>query len=193
MQHYIDITLLPNDEIGHYFLWGKLYQQIHLALVEHGQGQIGVSFPEYSKGQPRLGRKMRLFARDEQRLQQLNLTKWLSRLLDYCHISSIRKVPVEVKYVVFSRQQCVTNPERLARRRAKRKDETLEQAMIHFADLKENFTTLPFVELMSLSTESDEGKQHRFKLFIDSRFCATTQAGMFSSYGLSKAASVPWF
>ena len=90
MQHYIDITLLPNDEIGHYFLWGKLYQQVHLALVEQEQGQVGVSFPEYSKSQPRLGRKLRLFAINEQGLKQLDLSKWLTRLLDYCHISSIR-------------------------------------------------------------------------------------------------------
>lgn len=193
MQHYIDITLLPNDEIGHYFLWGKLYQQVHLALVEQGQEKIGVAFPEYSKSQPRLGRKLRLFAPSEQLLEQLDLSKWLSRLLDYCHISSIREVPAEVKHVIFSRQQCVTNPDRLARRRAKRKGETLEQAMIHFAGFKESFTTLPFVELESLSTVSDEGKQHRFRLFIASHFCSTAQAGTFSSYGLSKTATIPWF
>jgi CRISPR-associated endonuclease Csy4 len=193
MQHYIDITLLPNDEIGHYFLWGKLYQQVHLALVEQGQEQVGVSFPEYSKDQPRLGRKLRLFARDEQQLIQLNLSKWLNRLADYCHISSIRTVPTEVKYVIFSRMQNITNPERLARRRAKRKSETFEQAMMHFSGFKESFTTLPFVELQSLSTSVDGEKNHKFKLFIDRHFCSKAQIGAFSSYGLSKTATIPWF
>ena len=193
MQHYIDITLLPNDEIGHYFLWGKLYQQVHLALVEQEQGQVGVSFPEYSKSQPRLGRKLRLFAINEQGLKQLDLSKWLTRLLDYCHISSIRPVPAEVRHVVFSRQHCVSSPERLARRRAKRKDETFEQAMAHFVGFKESFSALPFIELESLSTSHDGEQNRRFRLFIDNRFCETEHRGEFNTYGLSKTATVPWF
>ena len=193
MQHYIDITLLPNDEIGHYFLWGKLYQQVHLALVEQGQEKIGVAFPEYSKSQPRLGRKLRLFASNGQVLEQLNLSKWLSRLLDYCHLSSIRVVPSETKHVVFSRQQCVTNPERLARRRAKRQGETFEQAMAHFAGFEGDLSNLPFVELESLSTSRESENNHRFKLFVNHRICAAAKAGAFNTFGLSKTATVPWF
>ena len=34
MKHYIDITLLPSDDIGVHFLWSKVMMQVHLALVE---------------------------------------------------------------------------------------------------------------------------------------------------------------
>jgi CRISPR-associated endonuclease Csy4 len=193
MKHYIDITLLQNDEIGHYFLWSKIYQQLHLALVEQGHGQVGLAFPEYSSGQPRLGRKLRVFGSTVETLEKLGLSKWLRRLVDYCHLTSIRPVPEHTQYAVFSRKQCDTNPERLARRRAKRKDETYEQALAHFAGFEGVFTTLPFVDLTSLSTTLPEDKSHRFKLFIERKFCKSPQNGEFSCYGLSKTATVPWF
>ncbi|WP_370059982.1 type I-F CRISPR-associated endoribonuclease Cas6/Csy4, partial [Neptunomonas phycophila] len=34
MKHYIDITLLPSDDIDIHFLWTKVMMQIHLAFVE---------------------------------------------------------------------------------------------------------------------------------------------------------------
>ena len=78
MKHYVEITLLPTDDIGHYFLWSKIYQQLHLALVELTGGQggsVGFSFPEYSAKQPRLGRKLRVFAVTESQLVQFNEQK----------------------------------------------------------------------------------------------------------------------
>lgn len=193
MQNYIDITLLPSDEIGHYFLWGKIYQQMHLALVEHGAGRVGFAFPEYSSGQPRLGRKLRVFAQSIDELNQLNLSKWLSRLTDYCHITSARSVPDHAQHAIFFRKQFLTSPERLAKRRAKRNGETFEHALAHFDGFEENLTTLPFVELASSSTTTDADKSHRFKLFIERTIIKNIQSGEFNSYGLSKTASVPWF
>lgn len=192
MQHYIDITLLPNDDIGHYFLWSKLYQQLHLLLVNKGETGVGFSFPEYSKNHPRLGRKLRVFGASEAVFQQLDLAKCLNRLADYCHISSLRTVPENAQYAIFSRKQAVTNNERLARRRAKRKGETFEQALTHFEGFVDEHFTLPFVELDSSST-AKEGETRRFKLFIDQKMVTSSQAGKFTSYGLSKTATVPWF
>lgn len=193
MHHYIDITLLPHEEIGHYYLWSKLYQQMHLALVEFNCAQVGFSFPQYSHNQPRLGRKLRVFAVNDDALVQLNLPKFLSRLMDYCHVSSIRSVPEHSQYVVFSRKQCETNPDRLARRRAKRKDETLEQARKHFIGFEEGFTSLPYIDLESLSTQQQGQKNHRFKLFVERKLCHSSRQGEFNCYGLSKNATVPWF
>ena len=34
MKYYLDITLLPSDDIGVHFLWTKVMIQMHLALVE---------------------------------------------------------------------------------------------------------------------------------------------------------------
>jgi len=196
MKHYVEITLLPTDDIGHYFLWSKIYQQLHLALVELTEGQggsVGFSFPEYSANQPRLGRKLRVFAPTETQLEQFNAQKWLVRLSDYCHISSIRVVPEQTQYAVFTRKQCVNNIERLARRRAKRKGETVEQALAHFADFEGELTSLPFVALESLSTTSSVESNHRFKLFITQQLMSKPQEGNFNCYGLSQSASVPCF
>ena len=196
MQHYVEITLLPTDDIGHYFLWGKIYQQLHLALVELTAGQggsVGFSFPEYSAKQPRLGRKVRVFAPSESQLVQFNAPKWLERLSDYCHVSSIRAVPENTQYAVFNRKQCVINPERLARRRAKRKGETFEQALAHFAGFEGKDEKLPFVALESLSTAPAGDTNHRFKLFIDRKIVSQQQEGSFNCYGLSSTSTIPWF
>ena len=196
MQHYIEITLLPTDDIGHYFLWSKIYQQLHLALVEltGGKGgEVGFSFPEYSAKQPRLGRKLRAFAATEAQLTQCNLQKWLERLADYCHISSVRTVPEQTQYAIFGRKQCASNPERLARRRAVRKGETFEQALAHYEGFEGERTKLPFVSLESLSTTATPEDKHRFKLFITQKLAAKPLAGSFNCYGLSQTATVPWF
>lgn len=195
MQHYVEITLLPNDEIGHYFLWSKIYQQLHLALVTSAAGQpcaVGACFPEYSAGQPRLGRKVRLFAQDAAMLTALKLPEWLSRLSDYSHISSIKPVPAHTQYALVARKQCVTSPERLARRRAKRKGESYEQALSHYSGIKTEASNLPYVDFQSESTQGEREK-HRFRLLISQRLVSKPEEGAFSCYGLSKGATVPWF
>lgn len=87
MKFYIEITLLPGVDIGINFLWAKLYQQIHLALVDMNDGKgsvpVGVAFPQYDTDKNRLGNKLRLFASSESDLIKLDIKKWLNRLLDY--------------------------------------------------------------------------------------------------------------
>ena len=49
-------------------------------------------------------------------LEKLDLKKWLDRLTDYVHITSIREVPENIKgYAIYKRKQVKTNAERLAR------------------------------------------------------------------------------
>ncbi|WP_053981208.1 type I-F CRISPR-associated endoribonuclease Cas6/Csy4 [Marinagarivorans algicola] len=199
MQYYVEVTLLPNDDIGHYFLWGKVYQQLHLALVALAAGEqsaLGICFPEYSMDQPRLGRKVRIFADSQAQFTQLDLVQWFSRLSDYCHISSIKSVPAHTQYAQVARKQCVTSPQRLARRRAKRKGQSYDQALVHFTGFKAELSRLPFVVLHSESTHVvPEGLQakHRFKLFIAQVLVDRPQTGAFTCYGLSQTATVPWF
>lgn len=196
MQHYLDITLLPADGIGHYFLWTKLYQQLHLALVELNQskdGTIGVSFPEYTTKPQQLGLKLRLFASTESKLAQLNIAQWFSRFSDYCHISTIKPVPEHTQFALFSRKHCQTNPERLARRRAKRKGETFEQAIHHFAGFEDDSSALPFVLMESLSSDNVSGHSNKFRLIIEQKIVPERLSGNFNCYGLSKGATVPWF
>ncbi len=191
MKHYLDITLLPDAEANLGFLWQKVYQQIHLALVENKVGEnqslVAISFPEYGSKTFPLGSKLRLLAEEASLLEGLNLPKWLNRLNDYCHFTSIKSTPTETEYVMFRRQQFSSNVERLARRRAKRKDESYEQALVHFEGFANEQSELPYINSQSLS--GDE----RFRLFIDKAIKPSDVPGTFDCYGLSKTATVPWF
>jgi len=202
MKHYQEITLLPSEEVPGHFLWEKIFQQVHLALVERKSSRLvsrngrdetvdyseyGVSFPQYEQNLNALGIKLRVFAPTRDKLELLCLSKWLERLQDYCRCGPIETVPEDVEYVRFQRQRFVSNRERLARRRAKRKGESYEDALAYFSSLNEQSTRLPFIYLDSLS-----GKQ-RFPLFIDMKKAESVVEGEFSCYGLSKTATVPWF
>ena len=192
MKYYLDITLLPGAEDSLGFLWHKVYQQIHIALAENktinGESAVAVSFPEYGSKVFPLGAKLRLLAKTQEQLNKFNGPQWLNRLSDYTHCTSIKEVPLSVdKFVCFKRKQCDTNIERLARRRAKRKDETLGQALQYYAGFKDEKSELPFINMQSLSGDK------RFRLFIEKETVTQEQEGGFSCYGLSKTATVPWF
>ena len=105
MNYYQEISLLPNADIAVYFLWQKLYQQIHLALVGNKSADnasaIGVVFPEYDSGKFLLGTKLRLIAADEKLLEQTHCEKWLTRLSDYVHVSRIKTVPEKLAGYAF--------------------------------------------------------------------------------------------
>jgi CRISPR-associated endonuclease Csy4 len=197
MKYYLDITLLPDAEANLGFLWKKVYQQIHLALVENkeadGSSAIAISIPEYGSKQFLLGKKLRLFSQDREQFQQLDIARWLSRLTDYTHYTSIKDVPSNIKqFAYFKRKQFDTNIERLARRRARRKGESFEQALSYLKDFKDRETNLPFINMKSLSGEA------QFRLFIEQSFVDAPSVGEFNCYGLSsnglsKTATIPWF
>lgn len=192
MKYYIDITLLPDAEANLGFLWQKVYQQLHLALVENKvsekQSAIAVSIPDYGGNGFPLGCKLRLLAQHQEQLQQLDMGKWLNRLTDYTHITSIKNVPTSVsQFAQFKRKQFNTNSERLARRRVKRKEESLEQALKHYAGFTDQETHLPFINIKSLS------KGGQFRLFIEREVFANSEEGTFNCYGLSQGATVPIF
>ncbi|MBL4575077.1 MAG: type I-F CRISPR-associated endoribonuclease Cas6/Csy4 [Opitutaceae bacterium] len=195
MKYYLDITLLPDAEANLGFLWQKVYQQVHLALVENriaeNRSEIAVSFPKYGDKTFPLGDKLRLLAEEKNQLEQLKVGEWLNRLTDYAHITSIKTVPSEVsEYAYFKRKQFDTNIERLARRRVKRKGETFEQAMKHLKGFKGKESGLPFINIKSLSGS------HSFRLFFEQKIVDISEAGDFNCYGLShekKQATVPWF
>ena len=202
MKAYQEITLRPSEEIPCHFLWEKLFQQVHLALVESkttteimingkefsiDSSEYGLSFPQYDSQLNALGCKLRVFARTDEKLEQLKLLQWMERLLDYCNFSSIETVPDDTGYACFYRKQFLTNVERMARRRAKRKNEPFEQALTYYSGFNDELTRLPFVHVQSLS------KNKRFPLFIGYELVNDGQQGDFNCYGLSKTATVPWF
>jgi len=202
MKYYLDITLLPDAEAKIGFLWQKVYQQVHLALVENkiaeNQSAIAVSFPKYGDKFFPLGDKLRLFSETQQQLEQLNMGHWLNRLTDYTHCTSIKEVPLSVNQsACFKRKQFKSNLLREAARRAKYKNESIEQAMAHFQSYKKE-CTLPFIAIESLSTNEVSADRRIFNIFIEHQLSDKASVGEFNCYGLShrdlnKVATVPWF
>ncbi len=204
MKFYQEITLIDQAEISTYFIWSKLYTQLHLALAEqkdpNEKVNIGVSFPKYvfeqktedQKAQIHLGDKLRIFAQSDNDLEKLDIRKWLERLTDYLHITSIRDVPSEIKdYAIYKRKQVKTNAQRLARHRIKRGDIGFDEALARYSNVVTT-TNLPYIEMQSLST-SDEQRKRRFKLFIEKVPAEKSETQVFSTYGLSSVSSVPEF
>lgn len=192
MKYYIELTLLPNEEIPIYFLWEKLYQQLHIALVKIKQPDnsivIGTSFPDFDEKMNHLGCRFRLFAKEKEALEILSTTNWLSRLKDYLLITDILDVPEKIdSYVCFKRNQPKSNNARLARRMAKRKDISYEQALSHYESRLVQMTKLPYINMKSHSSDN------KFRLFIEKSDGENQVEGAFNSYGLSKTATVPWF
>ncbi len=197
MKYYIDITLLSDAEANLGFLWQKVYQQLHLALVENktpdNYSEIAISIPEYGDKQFPLGTKLRLFAQNQARLEKFDIGKWLNRLTDYTHVTSIKEVPdLVTQYARFKRKQFDTNSERLARRRAKRKGELLEEALKYYENFTDKETDLPFINVKSF------GGGEQFRLFIERDIIEKLEIGKFNCYGLSKqenseAGTIPWF
>lgn len=192
MSYYQEVTLLPNADIGVYFLWQKLYQQIHLALVknktEENESKIGVAFPGYDGERYLLGTKLRLFAEGEQSLKDMQCEKWLSRLCDYVHVKPIATEPKKlVGHACFRHVKMKGSKEKLAKRRAKRKGETLEQALAHFENFGEQCSELPYINMTS------QTNGHRFRLFIEKLTKERPREGYFSCYGLSSTTTVPMF
>lgn len=192
MNYYQEISLLPNVDINFYFLWQKLYQQIHLALVENktagNVSAIGVAFPEYNADKYSLGTKLRLFAGDEKSLEQMHFEIWFNRLSDYVHLSHIKPVPEKLEgHACFKHIKLKGNKEKLARRRAKRKGEILQQALSHFGNFEEQRSNLPYINMTS------QTNGQRFRLFIEKQAMEQPKTGLFSCYGLSNTTTVPLF
>jgi CRISPR-associated endonuclease Csy4 len=199
MKHYIDITLLPSDDIGIHFLWSKVMMQVHLALVEiqgsDKKTSIAVSFPDYKERNAKLsafiGNKMRLFASQPSDLEDLNINKWLSRLDDYVHVKAINDVPDNIKsYESFSRATKSGSADKHIRRRMKRHNETLEQTIMYYSDytMDEEVKALPFIKMRSLGGGDEFNMSIRRKTAISENVESS-----FSTYGFNRHAGLPRF
>jgi CRISPR-associated endonuclease Csy4 len=207
MKFYIEMTLLPSADIGINFLWAKLYQQIHLALVEMSDGKgvvpIGVSFSQYDADKYWFGDKLRFFAEAKPDLEKLNIKKWLDRLFDYVHITQIREVPDNIKsHVIYKRRQSNRSFSKLKRtikRKAEREGVDMEEAgkrlIANLADGEGKKSAVddvlllkfPFIEMKSFSSDK------YFKLFIAKEIASREVLGTFNCYGLSCNSTVPEF
>ncbi len=206
---YQEITCLPDHEISTGFVMGKVMEHLHLGLVQtfadRANCSIGLSFPEYRKVAdgtiqpetndhsdtgtvPPIGGKIRLFCRNESDLRRLLASERLSRFSDYVHLTSVRLLERRIlNYAIYKRVQIKSSAERLIRRQMKRKGISEVEARQHYAGLKLDTCSLPYVPINSLSSGQ------KFRLFIDRNPSETTDCWAFSVYGLSVETAVPEF
>ena len=210
MNYYQDITLLPDADIALGFLWQKIYQQVHIALVEQKVDEqhsaIAVSFPDYcNKGFP-LGNKLRLLAKEQAQLEKLNLTGFLSRFEDYTHLKSIQAVPESATHIAFVRHR-VKGQTRIekdmlakAQRWAEKSGQSLGACLQRLEKSKPSAESkLPFIWIESQEAKKrTSGVSAKFPLFIERVELESISEGLFNCYGLSAGqggniASVPYF
>ncbi|CBA17530.1 type I-F CRISPR-associated endoribonuclease Cas6/Csy4 [Xanthomonas albilineans] len=188
MQHYLDLHLRPDPELAPYQLLGALYARLHRSLVTLNTTRIGVSFPGHDNRVPTLGTHLRLHG-DDSTLHHLMATTWLHGVRDHVTITSIGAVPSEAVHRQVTRVQAKSSPERLRRRAMRRHGISEDLAVQRIPDSAAEQLRLPFVVLGSRSTG-----QTAFPVFV--RHGPVQQEpvpGDFSSYGLSRGATVPWF
>lgn len=185
MKFYQDITLID----GNNKIWSKIYQQLHLALVDfkntEGTQPIGVCFPQYHAEMVAddivgtLGGKLRIFAPDESILRKIALMKHLSALKDDIHISSIKPVPASIKgHVVVSRYRFKTL-ESKANSYAVLKRISYSEAFEHVSTYCRKPLNYPYVTLKS----STNGAY--YPLALKQTAADAHQDGEFNSYGIS--------
>lgn len=195
MKYYVEITVMNGSELTPYQIWTQLYTQLHLAFVEqqNSQGKIdyGVSFPQYrviaDKNVAFLGFKVRVFAQSAEKLQALKLGKWLEQLTDYVHYTSIKNTPETKQYACYYRDIPRLSMSERIKHQAKRHQVSLSEARTHLQNYQPTHTPTPFISLKSLSNH------HDFRLHIGRQVMDKPLAGQFSTYGLSREASVPEF
>lgn len=183
MNAFFDIQILENQEIPTSTILNQVFETFHKNLVRVGIGDIAVSFPKYGD---RLGSVLRVHATQD-RLQALMNLHWLDQYADYVMVSEIKSIPADCKYRTFFRVQ-KKSPQNIRKRAIKRGIMTESEARRLIPDSAQDFLSLPFISLTSASTGQ------RLCLYIATGDVQMlSQGGIFSSYGLSKTATVPWF
>lgn len=187
MDSYIELQLLPDPEFPATTLMNALFAKLHRGLVSNGEGSIGISFPDAAPKEPGLGSRLRLhgLAADLEKLMSLN---WLQGMRDHLSIMPISAVPAKASHRVVRRVQAKSSPERERRRLIARKGVSLEAAILAIPDSATERLSHPYLLIASQST------QQQFRLFVEHLPLQDQAApGLFNAYGLSAAATIPWF
>lgn len=186
MDHYLDIRVLPTPEIAEPHVLNVLAGKLHLVLAEMQSDDIGVSFPRFQLDPPRLGNLLRLHG-SRARLEQLMQRPWTAGVTDYIRVGEVTAVPTTKSHCTVRRVQVRSSADRIRRRQMRRHGWSLEEARARIPDTIERRLNLPFLSLRSSSTGQ------LFRIFIEQRQSDSPVPGRFNTYGLSQAATVPWF
>ncbi len=187
MDAYIELQLLPDPEFPATTLMNALFAKLHRGLVSSGEGRIGISFPDVGPRERNLGSRLRLHGESSD-LARLMAENWLQGMRDHLSCSPISPVPENARHRIVRRVQAKSSPERERRRLMARKGLGLEAAMRAIPDNAAEKLDHPYLLLTSQST------QQHFRLFIEHLDLQEEAApGVFSAYGLSAQATIPWF
>lgn len=189
MDHYVEFRLLPDPEFPQAVLMEALFAKLHRALVQWGQGDIGVSFP--AAGRDHLGDRLRLHG-SEGTLSAFMAHAWLQGMADHLDALPLQPIPAHHQHCLVRRVQAQSSPERQRRRLIRRLGQRLG---ISPAEAAAQIGHCPAVrlDLPSLSVRSVSTGQ-RFRLFVDQQGLRDQPlSGGFNAYGLSQGATVPWF
>lgn len=184
MDHFIEIRVLPDPEFKEETLMSALFAKLHRALGRRGKGDIGVSFPGHDV---KPGCAIRLHGR-QSALEELESSRWRAGLDDYCKATAVQPVPAITGWRTVARVQIKSSAERLLRRSVRKGWITEEEARLRADSAIDKRCSLPFIQMQSLSSKES------FRLFIrHGELRQEASAGLFSSYGLSAQATIPWF
>lgn len=183
MNHYIDITLLPDPEFKATVLLNSLYAKFHKALCDLHSTSVGISFPKYKVT---LGNILRIHG-DKTALNDLQSLDWIGGMSGYCNVGEIAPVPDGVKFRNVSRIQTTMSQSKL-KRLLKRGSITEEEVKNYRAKMFTRGLDNPYVELLSGSNGHKHRRYIEFGELLD-----MPVKGEFDQFGLSKTATVPWF
>ena len=183
MDHYIDISLIPDAEMRESELMNLVYNKFHKALVRIKADKIGVSFPGY---QIKLGCLIRLHG-DIANLNELQALNWLGGIAGYCEVSDLKIVPANIQYRTVSRIRTNMSKSKLARLK-RRGSITTDKEKAYKAKMFTLVLTSPYFDLESGSTGQIHRRFINFGPLVDQ-----IVPGKFDSYGLSRCATIPWF
>lgn len=193
MNFYVEITLLPGVDIGLYQLWSKVFMQLHLRMADlqdsNGVVPVGVDWPDFDEESVSLGSKLRLFSAEQHTLEAFDVKSVLARFSDYVKISGIRTVPQNSNtFACYERIQKKQNPERVARRRAKRKNMEYSEALSEVMQKEVPEPGCPYIQLTSLSSNQ------KYSLFLKKHYTdIQLENPAFNSFGINKLSVVPSF
>lgn len=183
MDHYWDLTVLPDPEFQATTLINALYAKLHRAMAQSAPGQIGVSFPKVDKT---LGNTLRLHG-SQAHLNRLAGGDWLRGMADYIRAGAVAPIPDKVRYRWVRRVQAKSVHNKRKRSVAKGWLSE-EEAKLRIPDNQYRALKLPYAQLRSLSNGNT------MRVYIEHGPLGDTPvAGAFNSYGLSRETTIPWF
>ena len=119
VDHYLDLTLLPDPEFPATQLMSALLAKLHRGLHDLRRTDVGISFPDVQTAGHGLGARLRLHGSAEA-LDRLLALNGLNGMHDHLHLGELAPIPAQVRWRCVSRVQVDSNPERARRRLIKR-------------------------------------------------------------------------